>query len=215
MDDTTSHDDGQELSAFWEARYADTERVWSGRPNQTLVEVVGDLPAGRALDIGCGEGGDAIWLAQRGWHVTGVDISPTAIRRAEAAADRAGVPADRLRWQAHDLATWTGDGPYDLVTASFLHSPIEIPRTEILRRAASLVAPGGHLLILSHFGLPPWSSYHGHEHHFLTPAEEIAALDLPADEWETRVAETRARAATGPNGEQATLDDVVVLLHRR
>jgi len=205
-----------DATQYWEARYGEAERIWSGRPNQTLVEVVGDLPAGRALDLGCGEGGDAIWLAQRGWQVTGVDISPTAIARASAAADEAGIPTKRIRWQAHDLATWTDDGPYDLVAASFLHSRVEFPRTEILRRAAALVAPGGHLLLLSHAACPPWSAHHHDDHkpEFLTPSEEISALDLDERQWDTRIAETRSREATGPNGERAILDDGIVLLHR-
>jgi SAM-dependent methyltransferase len=200
---------------FWEARYADSERVWSGRPNQALVDVLSDLPPGRALDLGCGEGGDAVWLAGRGWRVTGVDISPTAIARARAAATAAGVPT--IRWEAHDLASWRGDDSYDLVTACFLHSPVELRRTEVLRHAASLVAPGGHLLIVSHADYPPWASEsHGaHEHRFLTPAEEIDELDLRPGEWDVEIAETRRRETTGPDGEPAVLDDVVVLLTRR
>src|SRR5262245_39780416 len=120
-------DEDKELAQFWEARYADAGQVWSGRPNVTVVDVVTGLPAGRALDLGCGEGGDAIGLAQHGWRVTGIDISPTAVARGADAAAAAGIPADRIRWETHDLATWTGDGSYDLVTATFLHSPVEIP----------------------------------------------------------------------------------------
>jgi SAM-dependent methyltransferase len=200
---------------FWEARYADSDRVWSGRPNQALVDVASDLPPGRALDLGCGEGGDAVWLAGRGWRVTGVDISPTAIARARAAATAAGVPA--IHWEAHDLASWRGDDSYDLVTACFLHSPVELQRTEVLRHAASLVAPGGHLLIVSHADYPPWASesHRAHEHRFLTPAEEIDELALRPGEWDVETAETRRREATGPDGEPAVLDDVVVLLTRR
>jgi SAM-dependent methyltransferase len=205
---------------FWEQRYAGVEQVWSGRPNHAVVDVVSDLDRSqgvgprRALDLGCGEGGDAIWLAQQGWHVTAVDISTTAISRGQAAAARAGLSSGRITWQTHDIATWNDDTLYDLVTASFLHSPVELPRTEILRRAAALVTPGGHLLVVSHGAAPPWAKHH-HEHHFPTPEEELAALDIEGGQWELRIAETRRRDAVAPNGEPAHLDDVVVLLRRR
>ena len=74
-------DAGEDLAGFWEERYASADAVWSGRVNATLAEVVSTLAVGRALDLGCGEGGDAIWLAQQGWQVTAVDVSPTAIAR--------------------------------------------------------------------------------------------------------------------------------------
>lgn len=201
---------------FWEARYADSDRVWSGRANQTLVTLVSNLPPRRALDLGCGEGGDATWLARQGWHVTGIDISPTAINRARAGAAEAGIPRERIRLTATDLSSWTGDGQaYELVTACFFHSPVDVPRTDILRRAASLVTRDGHMLIVSHADFPPWSTGHDHvEHRFLTPDEEIDELHLD-HEWDVQVAETRPREATGPDGEQARLEDVVVLLHRR
>jgi SAM-dependent methyltransferase len=215
MDEHADNGHEPDAARFWEARYADAERVWSGRPNQTLVDVVTGLPAARALDLGCGEGGDAIWLAQQGWLVTAVDISSTAIARGAAAAAEAGVPAGRIQWRAGDLASWTEDEPYDLVTAFFLHSPVEIPRTEILRRAAGRVASGGHLLIVSHAAFPPWSPHHDHQPHFPTPSEEIEALDLPGDGWLTRIAETRPRDAIGPQGQRATLDDAIVFLQRR
>jgi SAM-dependent methyltransferase len=214
-DDHGSTPSEADLAAFWEERYSGAEQVWSGRPNPTLVELVSDLPVGRALDLGCGEGGDVIWLAQHGWQVTGIDISPTALARGAAAADRAGIPADRIQWQAHDLSTWTGEGTYDLVAASFLHSPIEIPRSEILRRAAAVVGPAGHLAVVSHAAMPPWSQHRHDDHHFPAPEEELESLGLPAAEWRTRVAETRSRPATGPNGEQAILDDVVVMVQRK
>jgi SAM-dependent methyltransferase len=209
--------DGPEptVEQFWEARYAGADQVWSGRVNQTLVDVVGNLPIGRALDLGCGEGGDAIWLAQHGWRVTGVDVSRTAIARGAAAAQAAGVPEGRIEWLVADLSSWAEDGrqgTYDLVTASFLHSPLEFPRTEVLRRAATLVAPGGHLMILSHGALPPWSDHH--EHQFPTAAEEVESLDLPEQEWAVRVVETRSREATSRDGQRAVLDDVVVLVQR-
>src|SRR5699024_5371231 len=87
------------------------------------------------------------WLAEQGWHVTAVDISPTALTRGAQAAAERGV-AGRIDWVSADLATWSTDQPVDLVTASLLHSEVEVPRTDILRRAADRVRPGRHLLVL-------------------------------------------------------------------
>lgn len=200
----------------WENRYADNARIWSGRANAALMAETADLTPGTALDLGCGEGGDALWLAQQGWTVTGVDISPTAIARGEEAARDLGIDPSKIRLIAADLETWTTDQEFDLVTASFLHSMVELSRTDILRRAAGLVAPGGHLLIVSHADFPPWSSAHDHEHEhrFLSPDEEIADLDLDLAQWDVVVAESRDRDATGPNGEQAVIQDGVVRLRR-
>lgn len=211
-------------AAFWEQRYADAGAVWSGRVNATLADLVAGIEAerdgafGRALDLGCGEGGDVVWLASRGWHATGVDISPTAIERGRAAATSAGVPTERIRFIAADLATWAPDAgsSFDLVTASFLQSPVELPRSEILRRATSAVAPGGHLLVVSHAAPPPWAKgLQGHDHVFPTPADEAASLDLDPGAWSLEVCEVRRREATGPDGERATLDDGVLLARRR
>ena len=117
-----------------------------------------------------------------------------------------------------DLVTWDPAGErYDLVTASFLHSRVELPRTEILQRASRLVHHGGSLVIISHAEFPPWSSAHDDatdERRLLTPEEEIEALGLD-DQWCTNIAETRNRQATGTDGQQATLDDVVVHLVRQ
>jgi len=220
----TSHRDAAEQDAvapldYWERRYADADRVWSGRVNRVLADVASELTPGRALDLGCGEGADVIWLAERGWSATGVDLSPTAVRRASEAARAAGIPEARARFVAADLANLheaTGDERYQLVTASFLHSPVELPRAEVLRHAAGLVASGGHLLITSHADFPPWSNVpHEHAPRFLTPEQEIEALGLERGAWEVLLAETRERPATGPGGEPATLEDAIVLLRRR
>lgn len=197
----------------WEFRYAESPQRWSGKPNATLVDLVGTLPPGRALDLGSGEGGDAVWLARQGWQVVGVDISPTAAARAQGAAIEAGVDG-RTRFEAHDLSTWEPDGPYDLVTASFFHSQEELPRTAILRRAAAAIAPGGHLAIVSHLAPPPWAEQHHHDHSDLRDAAgEVAELAL-GDEWEVVIAEERTRSAVSPSGEPAQLADVAVLLRR-
>jgi len=198
---------------FWEERYAGRQ-VWSGKVNAAMAAVVAELPVGRALELGCGEGGDALWLAEKGWQVTAVDISSTAIERGRAMAAERGL-AERIEWVAADLAEWAPTGAFDLVTASFLQSPLELQRVEILRKAADAVAPGGHLLLVSHAAAPPWASglQHGHAA-FPQPATELALLGLPAVGWQIVVAEVRRRAATGPDGTPAELDDTVVLVRR-
>lgn len=213
--------DAPTLVEFWETRYQGVDRVWSGRVNAVLADTAVTLEPGSALDLGCGEGGDAVWLAQHGWRVTGVDVSPTAVARAAQAASALGLHPESLRFEASDLATWQAPEVYDLVTASFLHSwPVLIPRTEILRRAASYVAPGGHLLVTSHAAPPPWAdTSHAHEHIFPTPEADLADLALDADPaggtWQVVACEVRERGTTGPDGAPATLADSVVLVRRR
>ncbi|MDX6349032.1 MAG: hypothetical protein QOF84_3822, partial [Streptomyces sp.] len=99
----TDDPNGFRAEAYWDDRYAQNQRMWSGAPNAALVREVSDLAPGTALDLGCGEGGDAIWLARRGWRVTATDISGIALDRAAGHAAAAGV-ADRIDWQRHDLA---------------------------------------------------------------------------------------------------------------
>ena len=98
---------------------------WSGKPNASLVEEVAELEPGTALDLGCGQGGDAIWLAAQGWTVTATDISQTALDIAARHAAEAGVS---VTWERHDLADSQPAGRFDLVTTSFLHSEVELPR---------------------------------------------------------------------------------------
>lgn len=201
-------------AAHWEARYAERPTIWSGRVNAALADVVASLAPGRALDLGCGEGGDAVWLARAGWQVTGLDISPTAVERARRAADDAGV-GERTRFVATDLAEVSAFEPADLVMASFLHSTVDLPRTAILRRAAAAVVPGGRLLVIGHAEPPPWAGHHGRHAPMSTPSEDRAALALDPAEWEVEIEDLRARPATSPDGEAVTLRDGVLLLRRR
>jgi thioredoxin reductase/SAM-dependent methyltransferase len=198
--------------AYWDHRYADAERMWSGRPNRAVVDAVSQLPPGRALDLGCGVGADTIWLAQRGWDATGVDISAIAIARAQTAADAESVSA---RFLATDLSDTDAAGEYDLVTASFFHSPVALDRTGALKRAAQRVASGGRLLIVSHAGPPPWAPPGHGGHVFLTAPEELASLELSLDEWTVEIAETRSREVVAPDGAPAMIDDAVVMVRRR
>ena len=212
-------------AAYWEDQYASSGRRWSGRVNATVADVVQRLEVGEVLELGCGEGGDAVWLAEQGWRVTAVDISATAVARGAEGAEQHGV-ADRIAWVAHDLASWHTEETFDLVTASFFHSTVDLPRTEILRRAAARVRLGGHLLLVSHVfesdeDVPPWASRHHAEYHegpdhvLLTPTEEIAELALDPGQWTVELEEVRRREATGPDGHQhAHVKDGIVLLRR-
>lgn len=135
----------------WEERYADrgdAERVWSGRTNPQLEARVAGLAPGRALELGCGEGADAIWLARQGWEVTGVDFAAAGLARAARAATEAGV-AGQVSWRQEDLRTWQPDGSWDLIVSHYLH----LERGDMLAavgRWAGSVAPGGTLLVVGH-----------------------------------------------------------------
>ncbi|MEV6210051.1 class I SAM-dependent methyltransferase [Kitasatospora sp. NPDC051914] len=201
---------------WWDDRYGEKERIWSGNPNAALVREAADLPPGRALDLGCGEGADAVWLARQGWQVTAVDISRVALDRAAEHAEEAGV-ADLIDFRRTDLATGFPEGAYDLVSAQFLHSAVELPREAILRRAAEAVAPGGVLLVVGHSGPPSWldGTDEGHAHDSLpTPAEVHEALRLPAGAWELLRSAEHVQPMTGPDGLPATRTDNTLMLRR-
>ncbi|MBO1752037.1 class I SAM-dependent methyltransferase [Actinotalea sp. BY-33] len=135
--------------AAWEERYAGAEQIWSGRPNAQLVAEASRLTPGRALDLGCGEGGDVIWLAQQGWHATGADFSANGLARAARHAAEAAV-SDRTDWWQVDARTFTAEGrTFDLVTTHFLHPP-DGGMVDVVRRLCGAVAPGGHLLVVGH-----------------------------------------------------------------
>ncbi|MER7332077.1 methyltransferase domain-containing protein [Micromonospora sp. NPDC000119] len=215
VDDHWRHPDvDEETARYWEELYGRRDRYWSGRANPILVDVAGPLPAGTALDLGCGEGGDAIWLAGRGWRVTAVDVAETALDRASAAAAEAGV-ASRIEFRRHDLTRTFPPGEFDLVSAQFLQSPLEFPRGEVLRSAARAVAPGGRLLVVEHGEVPPWGRHAHPDVRFPTPQETLAELDLDPDRWLTERLDAPRRQATGPDGHTGTLVDHVVLVRRR
>ncbi len=166
--------------------------MWSGDANATLVSDVAALPPTTALDLGCGEGADAIRLAQRGWHVTAVDVSPTALARGAAQAVALSV-AERVRFEQHDLTRSFPAGTYDLVSAQFLRSPIEFPRDRILRAAAGAVAPGGRLLVVAHAAFSPG-----------TP-EPPPAVRLPTPEMISR--RSRSTSSTGTSNVATSLSE--------
>jgi SAM-dependent methyltransferase len=213
--DTDGHENQEETAAqVWERLYSESGPRWSGHPNQRLVEVAGELPPGRALDLGCGEGGDAVWLAQRGWTVTAVDVSSTALRRLTDLAQAGGV-ADRIETEQLDLATAfpaSPDNGWDLVSAQFFQSTITLPRASILRQGAAATAPGGLLLVVEHAEGPPGS--HHHDVVFPTLDETLAELALPSDTWTPVRVERSSREGQGPDGDLCEFVDNVIALRR-
>lgn len=207
METSCNSDDARR---FWEERYGSTDRVWSGQVNPRLAEVAADLPAGRALDLGCGEGADALWLAERGWQVVAVDVSATALQRAAEAASARNV-SDRIDFQRHDLNETFPEGAFDLVSAQYFHSPARLEREAVLRRAAGQVNPGGVLVIVDHGAAPPWAQHH--EHSFPGIEEVIASLRLDAAGWTRVRAETVDRELVA-DGQKATVPDNVIVLRR-
>ncbi|MEU7879746.1 FAD-dependent oxidoreductase [Microbispora bryophytorum] len=202
--------------AAWEERYRSRPAVWSGRPNPQLVAEAAQLPPGRALDVGSGEGADAVWLAARGWRVTGADISATALERAAAhAADAGADVAGRTEWVRADLRDHTlPEGAYDLVSAQYMHLPGEARRT-LFASLAAATAPGGTLLIVGHH--PSDLLTKARRMHFpqmMFTAEEVAASLDPA-EWEVVAAEARPRTAVDPEGGEVTIRDAVLVARRR
>jgi SAM-dependent methyltransferase len=131
----------------WDRRYAEVENLWALRPNRFLVGEAGELEPGRALDLACGEGQNAIWLASLGWDVVGVDFSEVAIAKARARAERDGVDVEFV---CADLVAYVPEAStFDLVLVLYLHIPAE-ERRAVLERAAAALAPGGTFVFVGH-----------------------------------------------------------------
>jgi SAM-dependent methyltransferase len=203
---------------FWDARYRSADRIWSGNPNPHLVAHVAELFPRTALDVGCGEGADTIWLASLGWHVTAIDVSTVALDRAAEQAAAAGRRvADQITWQHADVLSWdfmTPPRQFDLVSAQFMHLP-RLERETLVRRLAAAVRPGGTLLIVGHHpsdlettvGRPNLPDL------FFT-AEEVAAA-LHPDDWQIIVAAAPERQTLDPDGQPVTIRDAVMRAIRR
>jgi SAM-dependent methyltransferase len=192
MDEINSASSALDVQAAWDNRYAAADQLWSGQPNGQLVTETRGLRPARALDVGCGEGADALWLAAQGWAVTALDVSRLALDRAADQAERAGVQV-----------TWLHSG---LVDAEL--PPASFAEFALLRA----VAAGGTLLVVHH--VPP-SKEEAHAHGFdpddyVSPALVAAVLD---DNWEVEVDEVRARHVTTGAGSGHSHD--IVLKARR
>jgi SAM-dependent methyltransferase len=215
MSHSTSHDEPIEFTQeFWDNRYRTAGQLWSGQPNAQFAAHAADLEPGEALDAGCGEGADAIWLARRGWTVTAVDVSAVALERAAAAAGTAGAGvAERISWRREDLLTWVPEPDrYDLVSAQFMHFP-RAELTAFHQRLAAAVRPGGTLLLIAHHPDDLHAARNGHPDLFWY-AEDIAA-SLEPGQWEVRVAEASGRSAIDHDGQPVTVRDTVLRVARR
>jgi thioredoxin reductase/2-polyprenyl-3-methyl-5-hydroxy-6-metoxy-1,4-benzoquinol methylase len=176
-----------------------------------LVHEVGELTPGTALDVGCGAGVEAVWLASRGWQVTAADISATALHEARARAE-ATEPisvTERVQWIEADLEAWEPGRSYDLVTTHYAH-PV-MPQLDFYERIGEWVAPGGTLLIVGHLH----HHHHGHDHADGPPAKATttaAAITarFASDAWQINTAEEQGRGVVAPDGRTVTLHDVVV-----
>jgi SAM-dependent methyltransferase len=185
---------------YWDDLYGSREQLFSGNPNGMLVTEIRDLAPGRALDVGCGEGADARWLADQGWLVTAVDISQTAITRAAAVHSNA-----RIAWTRADLArTPPPVNTFDLVSAQYF--PLAKANPAQLHDILAAVAPGGTLLVVGHSpdDLPPDSPFDRND--FYWPAEIAELLD---GSWTITVNETRPRTAPAPAGTTHRRDTVL------
>jgi SAM-dependent methyltransferase len=201
-------------AAFWDERYGSSPELWSGHVNAVVRDEVAGLSAGRALDVGCGEGGDALWLADRGWEVLGVDVSRVALDRAAARARDTGLDA-RTTWEQHDLLAWTpSPSSYDLVNVAFLHLGAQ-DRRAVYAGLAGAVAVDGTFLVAAHhpsdLGVVPRPP---HPELFFTADELVTDLRSGAGSWEVVSAEARPRPGHHPEGHPVTLHDTVLRARR-
>jgi SAM-dependent methyltransferase len=194
----------------WNARYSQKELLWSAEPNRRFGEEVGGLDPGRALDVACGEGRNAVWLAERGWRVTGVDFSDVALAKAAQLASSRGV---EVEWVLADVLEYVPEPrSSDLVALLYLQLPADA-HARVLRTSAAAVAPGGTLLVLGHDST---NLAHGHG-----GPKDLAVLFTPQDvtrelgDLVVELAETVRRAVALDDGGEATALDAFVRAHRR
>jgi SAM-dependent methyltransferase len=199
------------VRAVWDERYADRHQLWSGQPNGALVAEVAGLPPGRVLDVGCGEGADAVWLARGGWEVTALEVSGVALERAKAHAREAGVT---IRWVHAELEQAEFDAaPFDLVSAQY-PALLRTSDARAERALLAAVAPGGRLLLVHHAGGESQPVHAGH----FDPADYVwpgMVAALLEEDWTIERYEQRPRVAPESGAGARPVDDVVLRARRR
>ena len=208
-------DDAVEFTPeFWDERYGSAEQIWSGNPNPHLVGTAADLTPGAALDVGAGEGADALWLARHGWAVTAVDISQVALDRAARHAETADPQAAaRILWSKTDVLDWDpGVALYDLVSAQFMHLR-EPDLRDLHRRLARAVRPGGVLLVVGHHPSQVHAPHGPHRAELLFTAEDMGVSLDPAA-WDVS-ATSPERTVVDAEGQPVVMRDAVLRAVRR
>lgn len=198
----------------WDRLYRDHADVLSKRgPNAQLIAEAAHLTPGTALDAGCGQGTDAIWLASRGWRVTAVDFIASALRQAQRRVETLDSDvAGRIDWKQADLSTWTPvEGSFDLVCSLYVHGMA--PREAFFRRLAAAVAPGGTLLVVGHHPADRTSTSRDAATGVYFAAADVAGI-LEPTRWVITVAETRTRAENDFHGHEVTRYDAVLGANR-
>jgi SAM-dependent methyltransferase len=201
-------------SDYWQRHWSDRPGTGQVRAHPHLERELSGLPAGTALEAGCGEGAEAIWLAEHGWQVTAVDISGEALGRA---ADHAAgsAAAARITWVEADLSTWEPDQRFDLVTSHYAHA--SIPQLDLYDRLAHWVAPGGSLLLVGHLDTGGSDPHHhdGHPPGHATVTAAAVSARLDPDVWRVVTTDEGPRTVSDRAGVSVTLHDVVVRASRR
>lgn len=200
-----------QVQEFWNNFYQRKSSVWSSNANQPLVNLVNDLSAGTALDLGCGEGGDAVWLAKKGWYVLASDVSSVAIERTKTLAKKHGAEG-KINFIQCNFETEFPEGLFDLVTAQYLQSPLDFNRTKVFQKAAQGVKKGGVLIIVEHASAPSWSDHKDHKFPLLQDTYD--SLRLKESEWQTIKLEVLERKTVSPSGEPALIKDNLIVLKR-
>ncbi len=198
------------VPADWDERYASADQLWSGAPNAALVDAAGRHDPGRAVDVGCGEGADAVWLAGHGWHVVGLDVSRVALERAARRAAQSGVDVEWLH--AGLLDADLAPGSFDLVSAQY---PVllKTPQSVAERILIDSVAPGGLLAFVHHADFEQDDP----AHHGFNPGDYVGPWNirpLLGSDWSIEVDEIRPRDLTSGAGAHHT-EDVVLIARRR
>jgi SAM-dependent methyltransferase len=157
----------------WDERYRSADLIWGVAPNRWVAQEVADLPAGRALDLACGEGRNALWLAGRGWRVTAVDFSPVGLEKARQLQHGTGAVVD---WVCADVLTYRCPDRVDLALLCYLQLP-SAQRRVVVRQTAASLAPGGVLLVIGHDSANLQDGYGGPQ----DPTVLFTALDVAAD----------------------------------
>ena len=193
-------------SIAWDQRYRGRELVWTSEPNRFLVSETGSLAPARAIDLACGEGRNAVWLAERGWEVTGVDFSSVGIEKARQLEDARGV---RVEWVVADLLEYRPETrSFDLVIVFYLQVAAR-ERTTILRAAADAVAPGGTFLLVGHDRRNIEQGYGGPQDPAVLYTAEDVTEDLAGTGLRIERAETVQRPVETAGETRIALDALV------